>query len=150
MSQKPLDASIGNKGLGFRSVIQITDTPRIYSQCPDDPGENRFSGFCFRFAEPKDYSNLIDNLQHRKLARSDLPIFHLPVCIDKQNDAITGFAKAGFSTVIELPLRDADSEKMVRDEINHLREQKVPLLLFLNRVASLIVRVIDGTRAKRN
>ncbi len=145
LSQKPLDASIGNKGLGFRSVIQITDTPRIYSQCPDDPGENRFSGFCFRFAEPKDYSDLIDNLQHRKLARSDLPIFHLPVCIDKQNDAISGYAKAGFSTVIELPLRDADSERMVRDEINHLREQKVPLLLFLNRVASLIVRVIDGT-----
>lgn len=143
LSQKPLGASIGNKGLGFRSVIQITNSPRIYSQCPDTLSRDRFSGFCFRFAVPKDYSNLIDNPKHRELACCDLPNFHLPIFIDKQSNVVRSYAKAGFSTVIELPLRDEDSQESVQHEIGRLQNQRDPVLLFLNRVASLIVRTID-------
>ena len=145
LSQKPLGESIGNKGLGFRSVVQITDVPQIYSQCPAAPGENQFSGFCFRFAGPQDYPDLIDDPQHIKLAIRDLPIFHIPICLDSQSAAVCAYAEASFSTVIELPLRDTDSRDSVQREIDHLCEQKVPILLFLDRVSSLIVRTIDKT-----
>ena len=143
LSQKPPGESIGNKGLGFRSVVQITNTPRIYSQCPVSPCENQFSGFCFRFAEPDDYSELIQNPRNLKLARQDLPIFHIPICLDTQSNSVCEFAEASFSTVIELPLRDADSRNSVQREINHLHDQKIPILLFLDRVSSLMIRTID-------
>ena len=145
LSRKPLGESIGNKGLGFRSVVQITDAPRIYSQCTAAPGEHQFSGFCFRFAGPEDYSELIHHPRHLELelARRDLPLFHLPICLDSQSDAVCAFAEAGFSTVIELPLRNADSLDSVQREMDQLRDQKVPILLFLDRVSSLVVRTID-------
>lgn len=143
LSQKPLDVSIGNKGLGFRSVIQITNSPRIYSQRSTAVDTNQFSGFCFGFAEAQDYENLFDDAKHRELAARDLPMFHIPINIESQSDVICKHAKNGFATVIEMPLRDAGAQESVRREFNHLQEQKVPILLFLNRVASLTVQIID-------
>jgi hypothetical protein len=145
LSRKPLGESIGNKGLGFRSVVQITDAPRIYSQRPADPGENRFSGFCFRFAGADDLAALIEDPRHIELARRDLPIFHVPIWLDRQSDTICALAEDGFSTVIELPLRDGVAGDSVRQEINELRDQKVPMLLFLDRISSLIVRIVAET-----
>ena len=145
LSLKPLAESIGNKGLGFRSVVQITDTPRIYSQCPAAPGANHFSGFCFRFAEYDDYADLIVEPRHRELAQRDLPTFHLPICLDGQGETVCEFAEAGVATVIELPLRDAHALESVQREIDDLRDQKVPMLLYLDRVSSLRVRTIDPT-----
>ena len=143
LSQKPLGASIGNKGLGFRSVIQITDNPRIYSQCPDTPSRERFTGFCFRFAAHNDYSRLFGNSKHIELARSDLPNFHFPIFLDNQSKVVRSYAESGFSTVIELPLRNEESLDSVQREIDRLQNQRDPILLFLNRVTSLIVRIID-------
>ena len=145
LSLKLLAESIGNKGLGFRSVVQITDTPRIYSQCPAVPGRNHFSGFCFRFAEHDDYADLFADPRHLELAQRDLPTFHLPIYLDRQSEAVCDFAEAGSATVIELPLRDAHALESVQREIDHLRDQKVPILLFLDRVSTLRVLTIDRT-----
>ena len=145
LSGKPLGESIGNKGLGFRSVVQITDAPRVYSQCPVAAGEKSFSGFCFRFAEPGDLSELIDDQRHLQLAKEDLPIFHVPIWVDAQSDVVCAFAEAGFSTVIELPLRDEDALRAALGEVACLRAQQAPLLLFLNRISSVIVRTIDSS-----
>jgi hypothetical protein len=47
-SDKNPEESIGNKGIGFRSVLEITDAPEIYSRStPDCP---HFNGFCFTFS----------------------------------------------------------------------------------------------------
>lgn len=142
LSRKPLGESIGNKGLGFRSVVQITDTPSIYSQSAMSPAKVRFSGFCFRFAGHDDYAELIDNQRHLQLARRDLPIFHIPIWLDRQPHAVRDFAEEGFSTVIELPLRDAVAADSVRRQIIDLRNQTVPMLLFLDRASSLILRIV--------
>ncbi|WP_431298468.1 sacsin N-terminal ATP-binding-like domain-containing protein [Tabrizicola sp. BL-A-41-H6] len=142
LSRKPLGESIGNKGLGFRSVVQITDIPSIYSQSDIFPAADRFSGFCFRFAASGDYAALIDDSRHLQLARRDLPPFHIPVWLDKQTEAVRGFAKDGFSTVIELPLRDEVAAESVRRQFIDLRNQTVPMLLFLDRAASLEVRIV--------
>lgn len=34
LSDKRVDEGIGDKGLGFRSVLQVTDRPEVYSQDP--------------------------------------------------------------------------------------------------------------------
>lgn len=145
LSDKPLGESIGNKGLGFRSVIQITDSPEIYSQDVTAPGTDSFSGFCFRFAAPQDYATLITNPTHLELAKRDLPLFRLPMPLEDQSAAIRAYAMDGFSTVVALPLRDAECSVAVRRELDHLRTQRVPVLLFLDRVSSLFVQVIGGS-----
>ena len=142
LSRKPLGESIGNKGLGFRSVVQITDAPSVYSQSVATASENHFSGFCFRFAGPDDYAELIDDRRHLQLASRDLPIFHIPIWIDEQTRSIRDFAEEGFSTVIQLPLRDAVATESVRRQIIDLHDQKVPMLLFLERASSLAVRIV--------
>ena len=146
LSRKPLGESIGNKGLGFRSIVQITDIPRVYSQQTDAPRQDSFSGFCFGFAGAADYQTLIDDLRHRELATRDLPIFHIPVWLDKQNDVVRAYARDNFSTLIELPLRNAAAQNAVRREIEELRVQQVPMLLFLDRIRSLKFRIlgVDG------
>ena len=147
LSQKPPGEAIGNKGLGFCSVIQITDSPKIYSQSPNSPNGGYFSGFCFRFAEKDDYPRLIKNSKKLELACRDLPIFHLPIWLDSRDSFIRRFAEDGFSTVIELPLRDANSLDAVQREVNDLKDQKVPMLLFLDRVLSLQFRSIDESES---
>ncbi len=143
LSRKPLGESIGNKGLGFRSVVQITDMPKVYSQQTDAPRRDFFSGFCFGFAGAADYQTLIDDLLHRELATRDLPIFHIPVWVEKQSDAVRAYAGDNFSTLIELPLRNAAAQDAVRREIEELRTQQVPMLLFLDRVQSLKFRIVS-------
>lgn len=47
-SSKNPDDSVGNKGIGFRSVLEITDAPEIYSCRSTVAGE--LDGYCFRFS----------------------------------------------------------------------------------------------------
>lgn len=143
LSRKPLGESIGNKGLGFRSVVQITDTPMIYSQEAGSPGKDHFSGFCFRFAGADDYAAMIDDPRHLELARRDLPVFHIPVWLDEQDETVRACAANGFSTLVHLPLRDQAAREAVRREIKELRFQQAPMLLFLDRVESLEFRIVS-------
>jgi len=46
-SDKEPENSIGNKGIGFRSVLEISDSPEIYSR--EESGNEYFDGFCFKF-----------------------------------------------------------------------------------------------------
>jgi hypothetical protein len=51
VSDKDPEKAIGNKGLGFRSVLQVCDEPRVWSDHPDPSKrrESRLGGFCFEF-----------------------------------------------------------------------------------------------------
>jgi hypothetical protein len=55
LSDKEVGEGIGNKGVGFKSVLQICESPEIYSTLPDGA-----PGFCFRFAQPEDIPSLVD------------------------------------------------------------------------------------------
>ena len=46
-SDKDPQKSIGNKGIGFRSVLEITKAPEIYSR--KERESSRFDGYCFCF-----------------------------------------------------------------------------------------------------
>ncbi|MDB5580839.1 MAG: hypothetical protein JWR80_6015 [Bradyrhizobium sp.] len=145
LSSKPPGESIGNKGLGFRSVHHITDTPLIYSQASKGESTGRFEGYCFGFADNAELDRLIPDPQRRELAERDLPLFHVPSWLDDQPTMVTEFARRGFATVIRLPLRDADASEAVSKEIAAIRDQTVPMLLFLSRLASLSIRIIGDS-----
>ncbi len=56
-SDKDPQKSIGNKGIGFRSVLELTDCPEVYSrQNVDSP---LFDGYCFAF-RPSTVSSLAE------------------------------------------------------------------------------------------
>ncbi|MFA1625588.1 sacsin N-terminal ATP-binding-like domain-containing protein [Rhizobium mongolense] len=141
MSTKPPGESIGNKGLGFRSVSHVCDAPEIYSQAPDAIGASAFEGFCFTFARPEDLSSRIDNPTVLAFAQSDLPMFFLPIALGTQPATISDDAARGFSSVIRLPLRDADSLQTARDEVAALDDETAPLLLFLDRLEKLDAKI---------
>lgn len=46
-SDKDPQKSIGNKGIGFRSVLEISDCPQVYSR--STLGSTSFDGYCFAF-----------------------------------------------------------------------------------------------------
>lgn len=144
LSSKPPGESIGNKGLGFRSVHHITDVPRIYSQAQGEPGAERFNGFCFRFADDADLALLIDDPRRLELARQDLPLFHVPRWLDDQPQEVAAFARRGFATVIMLALRSPAAAKDVEAEILALQGQTVPMLLFLTRLKRLSIRTVEA------
>lgn len=141
MSTKPPGESIGNKGLGFRSVSHVCDTPEVYSQAPEASSVTTFEGYCFTFARSEDLSCRIDHPTVLAFAQSDLPMFFLPVALGTQPGIIASFAARGFSSVIRLPLRDRESLETARDEVAALDDQSAPLLLFLDRLATLDARV---------
>ncbi len=87
MSNKRPDEGIGNKGVGFKSVLQLADSPEIYSTA--EAGSGRFDGYCFRFAQPCDFDDLAarvapaetglgDELRERRLAEGTRCARHVP------------------------------------------------------------------------
>lgn len=51
LSDKKPSESVGNKGVGFKSVLQVCMSPQVYSGKWED--EEGFSGFCFEFTPDK-------------------------------------------------------------------------------------------------
>ena len=147
LSSKPPGQSIGNKGLGFRSVHHITDTPLIFSQAGAPINPSQFEGYCFGFADEADLSALVEDPRHRALAQQDLPLFHIPKWLDDQPEAIRAFARRGFATVISLRVRDASAADAVQKEISTIRNQTVPMLLFLARLERLTISVVTAEGA---
>ena len=52
-SSKPPGEGIGNKGLGFRSVLTICDWPEIYSAVFEPSSQDGLNGYCFGYARPE-------------------------------------------------------------------------------------------------
>jgi hypothetical protein len=136
-SSKPPGESIGNKGLGFRSVSHVCDAPEIYSQASSSIRKPRFDGFCFVLEHGSALRRYFDDARTYELARSDLPMFSIPRWLTEQPERVKEFAKDGFASVIRMSLRDAASRAEVIKEISHLGYQAAPVLLFMDRVASL-------------
>jgi len=61
LTDKDPEEAIGNKGLGFRSVLQVCKSPTIYSSDIGRPENTKpkFDGYCFRF----DPDELVNSLQ---------------------------------------------------------------------------------------
>jgi hypothetical protein len=60
LTDKKPEEAIGNKGLGFRSVLEVCKNPFIFSSNPNRPKgeEPRFDGYCFYF-DPDELGNAL-------------------------------------------------------------------------------------------
>lgn len=144
LSSKPTNAGIGNKGLGFRSVLQVCNWPEIYS-VQGTGGSGVFDGYCFRFATVDDLAEAL-GAAPTDLAQEmeqNLPCWHVPVPA-RPNLNVARFASDGFATVVRLPLKSGDALRTVQEQIELLLSQKTPLHLFLSRVGRISIDVGGG------
>lgn len=134
-SSKDPRKSIGYKGLGFKSVGEITKRPQIIS------GD---VAFCFdaarAFGEVERLAGPLDVTQR-------LPVYAFPFALERgdlQTDApiLEGLRREGFRTILRLPFHEGVTSAVVE---RHVLETVNPrLLLFLDNTDRLEVR---GTMA---
>ncbi|MDP3968990.1 MAG: DUF3883 domain-containing protein [Nocardioides sp.] len=134
-SSKGPGTSIGHKGLGFKSVGEITDQPQIIS-----------SGTSFQFDAARlsrDLLGLFTALPPKQ--RFPVYAFPYPVAdadVDADAEHLRRLRADGFATVIRLPIRsDVERATVAR----HLVENLYPrLLLFLPNIDHLELRGTDS------
>jgi hypothetical protein len=74
LTDKNPEEAIGNKGLGFRSVLQVCNSPVIYSSDINRPENTQlgFDGYCFRF-DPDELINALRTTAERIVPRDGVP-----------------------------------------------------------------------------
>lgn len=138
LSDKGPGEGIGNKGLGFRSVLQLTDWPEVFSKSEVDSSE--FDGYCFRFATPDDLRALVQDPELASRLIDGVSPLALPVPAEVHDPYVAQLAVEGFSTVIRLPLRNAPALLSAIEQIDALQSPDAPLLIFLDRVSAIEIR----------
>ncbi len=122
--RQPTDL-IGTKGLGFKSVLEITEKPEIHS-----------GPFHFRFSPDETQRLLKDQDIHENPPRLT---FRLPHDCPP-NDKACGLLEAGYSTVIRLPFRDEEA----REKAKSILETLEPCFLFLSQELESVRIILDG------
>jgi hypothetical protein len=134
-SSKGPGESVGHKGLGFKSVGEITDHPQIISALTS-----------FQFNDERARSALGEYLGPLP-ADQKLPVYAFPFPVEEPDlgpdvTAVEKLRAAGFTTVIRLPLRDSVERATVEDDLLHNLQSR--LLLFLPHVDHLELRGTSG------
>jgi hypothetical protein len=135
LSDKPIGEGIGNKGVGFKSVLQACSTPEVYSTLPSgDPG------FCFRFARPDDVPELVDDdpIRTRQVI-DEVSLYSITLPTGATPERVTALWADGYVTVVRLPL-DGGADKAVAERLEELEGSGVPLMLFLKRLERVTIR----------
>jgi hypothetical protein len=120
---------IGTKGLGFISVLEITDRPEIFSR-----------PFAFYFSKADTEALLLSRLGKKIPA----PTFEIPHPAAEPPD-IGAVLQDGYSTAIRLPFRDAETAARVKDDVETLDHR---FLLLLQHVGRLQIEIL-GRKVRR-
>ncbi|MFD9327832.1 sacsin N-terminal ATP-binding-like domain-containing protein [Streptomyces sp. NPDC060065] len=150
-SSKEVGEGIGNKGVGFRSVLLISNAPEIYSADPDDPNGPELDGYCFRFAHRGDVEAFLGDEPDAHEVAAEFPPLQAPLPLDEVPAICRELAADGHVTVVRLPLLNEAARAEVRLRLRELVEAKAPVMLFLDRLASLTLerRATGGEAAER-
>ena len=135
-SRKNPNKGIGHKGIGFKSVMEVTDAPEVFS------GE-----FCFRF-DRTSCQREVRRVLAGQAAVPPLPVTRFLFAYDLARVPEPDRSRVdellcddGFKTVIRLPFRSgtapADAAARVREDV------RPDLLLFLTAVDEIEVRLPD-------
>lgn len=149
-SDKRPEEGIGNKGIGFKSVLQLSRVPEIYSTATDDLGGSG-TGYCFGFATMSDLVEHLEQLGHHDApavtaSEVERDVFHLclPVALRERPSLVDTLFAAGYVTVVRLPLKSEEARAEAAEQLR-LLTQGPPALLFLRRIARLALdEVRDG------
>ncbi len=136
-SDKRADEGIGNKGIGFKSTLQLCRIPEIYSASSSESAT--FDGYCFRFTDEDDLLAAVDG-DAGKAAELARDVFHLclPVARTEVPATVESLRAEGYVTAIRLPLKSEAAREEAVDEVRSI-QLLPPTLLFLRRVARLVV-----------
>ncbi|MFG3545901.1 sacsin N-terminal ATP-binding-like domain-containing protein [Streptomyces sp. NPDC047725] len=150
-SSKAVGEGIGNKGVGFRSVLLISDAPEIFSADPDGPNGPELDGYCFRFAHRGDVEAFLGDEPNAHEVAAEFPPLQVPLPLDEVPAICRELAAEGHVTVVRLPLLNEAARAEVRLRLRELAEAKAPVMLFLDRLASLTLerRATGGEAAER-
>jgi hypothetical protein len=148
LSDKPVGEGIGNKGVGFKSVLQICEAPEIYSS---DPADITQAGFSFRFARPDDIPGLVDaDAAKSEQVLADVSLYTVPVPLEVSDTYVAELRDHGFATVLRLPLRSTIALAETRKQLQELAGNNIPVLLFLRRIDRLTIEhVCDEDSSRR-
>ena len=138
LTTKNVNEAIGNKGVGFLSVFQVSSHPEVYSRAKD--GAVGFDGFCFSFAADETLGAFLreEGLgDHAGQVIANMPRLYLACPATDRPGAVGQFASDGFATVIRLPLKAADALEAVQAQLARLANESPPMQLFLTRLAEL-------------
>ncbi|MDN3262316.1 hypothetical protein QWJ26_21415 [Streptomyces sp. CSDS2] len=136
-SSKDVGEGIGNKGVGFRSILLISDSPEIYSADPDGPLGPELDGYCFRFAQRADVEEFLAGEDNAHEVAATYPPLQAPLPLDDVPATCRRLAAEGYVTVVRLPLLSEAARAEVRLRMRELAGAKVPVMLFLDRLAGL-------------
>ena len=114
--------TIGNKGIGFKSVLTWTKIPSIYS-----------NPYKFTFDRQKSAKEISESLD-RKYDPNDVPLMRLPFEAGDPDDRVKIIFDKGFTTAVILSLRN---KKVFEEIMGELKEFDPLTLLFLNAVSEL-------------
>ena len=147
LSSKNPAEGIGNKGVGFKSSVQLSTCPEIYSG--SGPGDTTLSGYCFRFARPADFADAARRIapDDQGLAaelEANVASLMVPVPLGEIPDVVAEIAADGFVTVVRLPLRSVEAARRCSEQLDALLAQSIPFHLFLERVERIELQRSGG------
>ncbi|MFC4507296.1 MULTISPECIES: sacsin N-terminal ATP-binding-like domain-containing protein [Streptomyces] len=150
-SSKEVGEGIGNKGVGFRSILLISDAPEIYSADPDSPLGPELDGYCFRFAQKVDVEEFLAGEDNAHEVAAKYPPLQAPLPLDDVPATCRQLAAQGYVTIVRLRLLSEAARAEVRLRMRELAGAKVPVMLFLDRLAGLTLerRAADGESGDR-
>ena len=135
LSDKPVGEGIGNKGVGFKSVLQICAAPEVYSTLPGGA-----PGFCFRFARPDDVAELVggDPVLTRQVI-DEVSLYSITLPAEATPDRVAALWAEGYATVVRLPLDEGASASVI-ERLDRLEAPESPVMLFLRRLERVTIR----------
>lgn len=127
-------ASIGHKGRGFSSVLEITEKPQVYS-----------TGISFEFNRDRSLEEIeavVESLDDWSMTEIDgVPLMRLPFSPEDKPDRVQELLDQGYNTVFRFPLKNAQVEEDVTETISSLDRNTV---LFLQELKELEIKVDSG------
>ena len=120
-STKPQGEAIGHKGIGFKSVLEMTLCPEVYSGFSDgqfdvaarfDP-ERALEQIKSCTREWEDFLAEVTGLPDDPLA--PIPVLQFPFPVEHVADGILELGRAGFTTVVRLAFDPAHGERLRLD-----------------------------------
>lgn len=125
-------ASIGHKGMGFKSVLEISRAPEVYS-----------TSYSFRFDEPRSLACLAAAGFQTRHA----PLMRLPWPIESPRGDWRRLEASGMATAFFLPFAEAARQPTFSAVAHALRSLPETTFLFLKRL-EVIEIVINGERRR--
>ena len=116
--------TIGNKGIGFKSILTWTQKPLIYSRT-----------FEFTFDRERSAEDISQALGKR-YQTNDVPLMRLPYPPIRRHKLVEELFKEGFATVIVLELKN---ETVVQSVLEELENFDPLTFLFLNAVSNVSI-----------